>query len=293
MAHNNYYENQRVVIIDGASPQYLVPEPENNMGGLQTVKPIDMETQNEHYYDEIMVSSHKKDSYASGKYKQENNCHVKLPELEMPVFDGDKIKWKQFWDFFKVTVDQNERLSDIEKLCYLKSMLKGGAQEVISGLILSHENYQVAKLLLVYRFEDDQVVLHFHFTQLISLAPARNTSKGLRLVYDKIESHLQSLEALQQDINHDIFVSIISSKIPKDVFLQLELQKGVNNKWSVSLLRELFNNYICAAERADDLANCSKAKNTIESQVIRDRPWERHSINPKLFIQGKYCDGNH
>ena len=112
-------------------------------------------------------------------------------------------------------MDQNELLSNIEKLSYLKSMLKGGAQEVISGLILSHENYQVAKLLLVNRFEDDQVALHFHFTQLISLAPAGNTLKGLRLVYGKIECHLRSLEVLQQDINHDIFVSIISSKFQR------------------------------------------------------------------------------
>ena len=97
-------------------------------------------------------------------------------------------------------MDQNERLSDIEKISYLKSMLKGGAQEAKSGLLLSHENYQVAKLLLVNRFEDDQVVLHFYFTQLISLAPAINTTKGLRLVYDKVESHLRSLKALQQDI---------------------------------------------------------------------------------------------
>ena len=94
MTHINYYENVRVVIIYGASPQYLVPEPGNNMGGLQTVKPIDMETQNEHFCDEIMVSSHKEDCFASGKYKQEHNCNVKLPELEMPVFDEDKIKWK-------------------------------------------------------------------------------------------------------------------------------------------------------------------------------------------------------
>ena len=105
----------RVVIIYGVSPQYLVPEPGNNMRGLQTVKPTEMEKQNEHSCDEVLVSSHKEDCFASGKYKQENNCNVKLPELEIPVFDGDKIKWKQFWDFFIVTVDQNERLSDIEK----------------------------------------------------------------------------------------------------------------------------------------------------------------------------------
>ena len=43
----------RVVNIYGASPQYLVPEPGSNMRGLQTVKPTDMETQNEHFCDEI------------------------------------------------------------------------------------------------------------------------------------------------------------------------------------------------------------------------------------------------
>ena len=47
------------------------------MRGFQTVKPADKETQNE----------------------KENNCNAKLSELKMPVFDGDKIKWKQFRDF--------------------------------------------------------------------------------------------------------------------------------------------------------------------------------------------------
>ena len=59
-----------------------------------------MEAQNENFCEEIMQSTHKEDCFASGKCKQENNCNVKLPELEMSVFDGDKIKWKQFWDFF-------------------------------------------------------------------------------------------------------------------------------------------------------------------------------------------------
>ena len=85
------------------------------MRGLQTVKPIDMETQNEYFCDKIMVSSHKENCFASGKFKQENNCNVKLPDLGIPVFGGDKIKWKQFWDFFKFTVDQTVRVSVIEK----------------------------------------------------------------------------------------------------------------------------------------------------------------------------------
>ena len=47
--------------------------------------------------------------------------YVHLPELECPSFDGNKMKWTEFWDFFQVLVDQNKQLSDIEKFCYLKS----------------------------------------------------------------------------------------------------------------------------------------------------------------------------
>ena len=176
--------------------------------------------------------------------------NVKLPELEFPVFDGDKMKWREFLDFFKVAVDQNKWLSEIERFCYQKSKLTGEASQAISGLSMSNENYRIAKTLIIERFEDTQFVTHRHYTDLISLTPATNSSKGLRIIYDKIESHMRSLEALKQDINHDIFVSIISSKIPKDVFIQMELQKGSRNKWSVNKLRELIYKYVCATERA-------------------------------------------
>ena len=120
-----------------------------------------------------------------------------------------------FGIFFHVTVDQNVHLSDIEKFCYLKDRLIGEAKQAISGISVSKENFRVVKTLLKERFEDTQLVIHHHYTDLINLTPATNSSKGLRFVYDKIESNLRSLESLQQDINHDTFISIISSKIPK------------------------------------------------------------------------------
>ena len=44
---------------------------------------------------------------------------------------------------------------------------------------------------------------------------------------------------------------MITSKIPKEVLIQLELQKGVRNKWTFRELRELFSNYVVARERAE------------------------------------------
>ena len=108
-------------------------------------------------------------------------------------------------------MDQNWHLSDIEKFCYLKDRFIGEAKHAISGISFSKENYSGVKTLLKERFEDTQLVIHHHYTDLTNLTPATSSSKGLRFVYDKIASNLPSLEALQQDINHDIFNYIIQN----------------------------------------------------------------------------------
>ena len=199
--------------------------------------------------------------------------------------------------FFHVTVDQNVHLSDIEKFCYLKDRLIGEAKTAITGISVSKENYCVVKTLLNERFEDTQLVIHHHYTDLINLTPATNSSKGLRFVYDKIESNLRSLEVLQQDINHDIFISIISSKIPKYVYLQMELQKGAKNKCSVKKLRELLNNCICATERAEELAYLEGEEHETGSSrtniMERTLQTPQQNIKRKLFVICRFCDGNH
>ena len=204
---------------------------------------------------------------------------------------------ESFGIFFHVTVDQNWHLSNIEKFCYLKDGLIGEAKHAISGISVSKEIYLVVKTLLKERFEDTQLVIHHHYTDLMNLTPATNSSKGLHFVNDKIESNLRSLEALQQDINRDIFISIISSKIPKDVYLQMELQKGAKNKWSVRKLRELLNSYICATERAEELSYSKEAgheKGSSRTNIIeRTLQTPQQNIKRKLCIICRFCDGNH
>ena len=64
-----------------------------------------------------------------------------------------------------------------------------------------------------------------HYTELINLKSALNTSKGLRSLYNQNEKHLRSLKALEQDINQDIFISMITSKLPKDVYFNLRYKR--------------------------------------------------------------------
>ena len=237
---------------------------------------------------------------------QQSNCQassIKLPQLEIPTFSGDKMRWKEFWDTFKATVDNNPNLTNIEKLNYLNSKLVGEAKSAVSGILLSNENYSVAVTLLRERFGDIQSVVNCHYTELINITPAMNNSKGLRQLYDQVEKHLRSLKALHQDVSQEVFISIILSKLPKDVLVQLEIQ-GARNKWTVDKLRDLLNDYVSAArEKAEQHNNTGISNNRQQaSQPLRmsaealiagpksvSRPYERN----KLFKSCRFCNGNH
>ena len=43
----------------------------------------------------------------------------KLPKLELKRFDGNILKWQEFWDTFDSTIHQSERLQRVDKFNYL------------------------------------------------------------------------------------------------------------------------------------------------------------------------------
>ena len=73
---------------------------------------------------------------------------VRLPKLAIPPFKGDKLKWSEFWDSLSASVHKNMSISDIENLNYLMSKLTGEARQVVSGILLSNENYSLVVELL-------------------------------------------------------------------------------------------------------------------------------------------------
>ena len=49
---------------------------------------------------------------------------VKLPKLDVPLFNGDITHWIAFWEQFSISVHDRKELSNIEKLAYLKNAMK-------------------------------------------------------------------------------------------------------------------------------------------------------------------------
>ena len=94
---------------------------------------------------------------------------VQLPKLTLTKFDGNPLKYREFNDMFVATVHNNERLSEVEKLTYLKDNLRGSAQEAVSGYQITGDNYSVVLGVLEDRFGDKQKAINAHYTALMKI----------------------------------------------------------------------------------------------------------------------------
>ena len=89
-----------------------------------------------------------------------------------------------------------------------------------------------------------------------------------------IEKHPRSLEALGDDVNSKMLVSLMLTKLLKDVLIHLTDQKPDGKDWTVKLLREKLHRYVANRENAErqsgirsDSANCDRTKSQMVSQV--------------------------
>ena len=176
---------------------------------------------------------------------------VKLPKLELKKFDGSIFKWVEFWDAFESAIHSNKQLHDVDKFNYLKAQLKWTASEVISGLELTQENYNIAINLLKERYGKKQIMIKAHFAKLMNLPMATYKTTSLRTFYDTMEKHLRCLQSLGEDDNNTQILTVLQSKLPRSVLLQLERIKERTNEWTVKKFREVLHHHISTLEACD------------------------------------------
>ena len=169
---------------------------------------------------------------------------IKLPKLELQKFNGNILKWQEFWDSFEASIHKNPNLQPVDKFNYLRAQLEGDA----SGLELTNTYYEVAVNLLQERFGRDELMMDAHYSALMDLPASLNNAAKLRETYDMIEKHLRSLKALGENVDQPHFVFLTKSKLPETVISWMEEYKDMEEKWTVESIRKAFKRYICAQE---------------------------------------------
>ena len=145
---------------------------------------------------------------------------VKLPKLMLKPFNGDITTWTPFWESYESAIHKNASLSDVDKFNYLNSLLEHSAREAVSGLTLTSSNYHEAISILKKRFGNKQQIISRHMDILLNVeaVASQHDLKGLRHLYDLIESHVRALKSLgvSSDSYGALLSSVLLSKLPHD-----------------------------------------------------------------------------
>ncbi|XP_029206831.2 uncharacterized protein LOC114970535 [Acropora millepora] len=139
--------------------------------------------------------------------------------------------------------------------------------------------------------------------------PASSSStSALRTSYDSIKKHLRSLQALGEDVNTKMLISLIMTKLPKDVITPLTDHKEDGQEWTVQLLRDMLHRFITNRENAERQCGIKDdSKHTARSMWLTSEDKEGKTTTETLFCVTKppkdqkvrrrdicvYCQGKH
>ena len=95
----------------------------------------------------------------------------RLPRINLPEFNGDYKNWESFRDIFTTSVINRANIANVTKLRYLRSCLKGDAENLVKSYSLTDENFGVVWDRLKNRYENKKRLVNAHISAIYSLKP--------------------------------------------------------------------------------------------------------------------------
>lgn len=115
---------------------------------------------------------------------QVQQVSAKLPDLNIPKFNGNYLEWSTFSELFKSIIIDNNTISDIERLQYLHSSVTGEASLLIKSLPLTGDSFKPAWENLQQRYCNKRMMMQAQFDKLLAITPikVRNATSLNKLI---------------------------------------------------------------------------------------------------------------
>ncbi|HBK83189.1 MAG TPA: hypothetical protein DDZ41_06260, partial [Flavobacterium sp.] len=172
------------------------------------------------------------DKYEFAQQRIKNNLRtlksqdkIALPELKIPMFNGEYTKWMEFQDLFVKIIHENKKLSCTEKIRYLKTSLIGEAAKQIQHIEAVGENYDISWQLLRKRYENKRIIISQHSKNIFGLPKMQeNSVLDLKRLHNDLKQNLWAIRAMQVKIEswNAFIIPIFVSKFDIETLKQYE-----------------------------------------------------------------------
>ena len=137
---------------------------------------------------------------------------VLLPKIKLPKFSGNIIEFQTFWEQFESAVHNDNTLSNIQKLTFLRSCLEGEAAKLVSKVPNIGSSYESVIKTLKDNYDDKHIKTIAHVNHFLGLFSPTYTK-------DALSNFRSEYEAIYGSIPHDfetLFICIILAKLPEE-----------------------------------------------------------------------------
>lgn len=216
-----------------------------------------------------------------------------LPKLSLQTFDGNYSKWKPFKDMFTALIIQNSALSDVERLHYLKSSLKGDAEQFVSHVSIDSDSFTSTWQNIVQRFENKRVLIATHMDSILNIPTCTRTASALNKLIITVNQALDALKKLGSPVDSwdQFIVHILTMKLDSKTRENWQLHLGSQTQYPTL---EQFTCYLTDTARALEQIESSTISRTQPTQPKPNSTAKAHvatsSTKPTQFNSQYPCD---
>ncbi|XP_032690711.1 uncharacterized protein LOC116853661 [Odontomachus brunneus] len=159
----------------------------------------------------------------------QNVSRTSLPCITLPTFSGRFEDWPSFRDLFMSIVGRDQSLSAVERLHYLKTSVRGEAEQLIRCFATIDENFNRAWATLSEHYENRRLLVNSYYQAFLTLPRMKGESAGdLRRVYHGMTAAVGSLDGIGRSVigSPDLFVHIVVSLLDPRTRREWELAIG-------------------------------------------------------------------
>ncbi|KAI4477453.1 hypothetical protein M0802_014719 [Mischocyttarus mexicanus] len=233
-----------------------------------------------------------------------NKVNSRLPELTVPRFEGEYLKWPEFKAMFSSVIGERENLSELERFQYLKSAVAGSAATLINHLPPMDSPFSTAWSLLTARYENERLIVNSHLERLLALEPMKYRRSSLLLkAVDIINETTQGLLALAgQDCSNCLMVHLIVRLLDRDT--RENWERTLSNSTKYPTLGQLIAFLTMRARTLETLERTTQPTSTQGSThkkaicqnshlIIKPKEPPLKPAQPQVSYLCDFCGGNH
>nr|XP_029711026.1 uncharacterized protein LOC115256498 [Aedes albopictus] len=211
---------------------------------------------------------------AAGGQVPNHEPQVKLPQLNIPVFRGERKAWNSFKDLFVSTIHNREDLKPSVKMQYLLSYLDGEAKRMVNSFPITDANYDEAWATLVTHYDKKKYIVFALVREFVD-QPSVTNAAGLKKLVATSDDVIRQLKALGNEYE---------TRDPWLIHMLLEkVDRETRALWAQKIIDEenpMFADFIdFLQKRCDALETCSafsrKQGETAKKEFPKNNPSEK------------------